>query len=270
MAPYERRTIRYTHGMPAGEDARPLEFDRVEMDQPQGTAQPQGLACKACGAPIQGEYFSWNGAAVCERCKTTVDTSRRTASRWSTFGRATAFGLGAAIAGAILYYAVIAITKLEIGLVAILIGYMVGYSVRRGSRGWGGRRFQVLALVLTYYAVGLAYFPLVIQSARESAPRKAAATRSTQPAASSIAVTDDAGAARAPQRVGALAEIAGIGLILAFCAALPVLSVVGSFPSGLISAAIIGFGMRQAWRMTASLPISITGPYKLGAPPVAS
>ena len=258
---------------PTSTPDRPLQFGRVETDQPQSAAPPsEGLACKACGRPIRTEYFSWNGAPLCETCKTTLETSRETASRWSTFGRAVAFGIGATIAGAILYYAVLAITKLEIGLIAIVIGYMVGYSVRRGSRGWGGRRFQVLALVLTYYAVGLAYFPIVIQSARESATTKTAtASPSAQPSVSPAATSvDAAGAPLTPQRIGALAAIAGVGVVLAFCAALPVLSVIGSFPSGLISAAIIGFGMRQAWRMTAAPPIEVTGPYKLGAPPVAS
>src|SRR5262245_30956670 len=169
MARNGRRLIVYTHGMSADDrDAEPLQFDRVEFDRPERTAA-EGLNCKACGRTIRTEYFSWNGAPLCEACKTTVETARTAARRWSTFGRAMAFGIGAMIAGAILYYAVLAITKLEIGLVAIVIGYMVGYSVRRGSRGWGGRRFQVLALALTYYAVGLAYFPLVIQSAREGA-----------------------------------------------------------------------------------------------------
>ena len=247
-----------------------LQFDRVEIEQPSGTA-PEGLNCKACGGAIRTEYFSWNGAPLCETCKTTVETARTTARRWSTFGRAMAFGIGAMIAGAILYFAVLAITKLEIGLIAIVIGYMVGYSVRRGSRGWGGRRFQVLALALTYYAVGLAYFPLVIQSARENAAkRSAAATSAGQPAASPAATTTTStDAPRAPQRVTPVGPLSGVGFILLFCAALPVISVVGSFPSGLISAAIIGFGMRQAWRMTAALPIEITGPYRLGAPTVA-
>src|SRR5436190_18495683 len=142
----------------------PLQFDRVETDQPRNAAPPsEGLACKACGTAIRTEYFSWNGAPLCETCKTTLQTARAGANTWSTFGRAFVFGIGATIAGAILYYGVIAITKLEIGLVAIAIGYMVGYSVRRGSRGWGGRRYQVLALLLTYYSVGLAYFPLAMK-----------------------------------------------------------------------------------------------------------
>ena len=33
----------------------------------------------------------------------------------------------------------------------------------------------------------------------------------------------------------------------------------------LISAAIIGFGMRQAWLMTAAPQLVITGPYRIGS-----
>ena len=77
------------------------------------------------------------------------------------------FGLVAAIAGAILYYAVIAISNFEIGIVAIAIGFMVGWAVRKGAANRGGRRFQVLALVLTYWAVGLAYTPLTFQQLAE-------------------------------------------------------------------------------------------------------
>jgi hypothetical protein len=49
-------------------------------------------------------------------------------------------------------------------------------------------------------------------------------------------------------------------------AALPVLVVVGSFPSGLISAFIIFIGMRQAWKMTGAPVMRVAGPYRVGAP----
>ncbi len=240
----------------------PLQFDRVETGQPEGAAPPsEGLACKACGTAIRTEYFSWNGAPLCERCKTTLEAAKNAANSWATFGRAVVFGIGATIAGAILYYGVIAITKLEIGLVAIAIGYMVGYSVRRGSRGWGGRRYQVLALLLTYYSVGLAYFPLAMQEGRKATEQeRQASAPDSRPKAAPEPVTT-------PSRSGALAAA---GVLLLFCFALPIVAVAGSLPSGLITAFIIFIGMRQAWRMTAPPPIEVTGPYKLGAQPVAS
>ena len=55
----------------------------------------------------------------------------------------------------------------------------------------------------------------------------------------------------------------GVGFLLAFTLALPVLAVAGSMPSGLISALIIGIGMHQAWKMTGVAHVPITGPYRV-------
>jgi hypothetical protein len=46
--------------------------------------------------------------------------------------------------------------------------------------------------------------------------------------------------------------------------ALPVLVVVGSLPGGLISALIMGFGIHQAWRLTAVPTPTIHGPFRVG------
>jgi hypothetical protein len=167
--------------------------------------------------------------------------------------RAGLFGFGAAILGAVLYYAVIAIANLEIGIVAIAIGYMVGYGVRMGTGGRGGRRFQVLGVLLTYWAVGLAYTPLAFNQMSTPADQ----------------ATQSAGAASAPQPAieedvpGTMSLTLAVAFLLALSVALPVLAVIGSMPSGLISAAIIVFGMLQAWRMTAAPNVQITGPYRI-------
>jgi len=58
-----------------------------------------------------------------------------------------------------------------------------------------------------------------------------------------------------------------VGLLLGFSFALPVLAIVGSMPSGLISGAIIAFGMQQAWRMTAAPHLMMSGPYRIGTTP---
>ena len=55
-------------------------------------------------------------------------------------------------------------------------------------------------------------------------------------------------------------------MLLAFSLALPVIVVVSSLPSGLISALIIGIGMRQAWTMTRAADLTIAGPFKVGQP----
>jgi hypothetical protein len=196
--------------------------------------------------------------------------------------RAAAFGLGAAIVGAILYYAVIAITGWEIGLVAIVIGFMVGYAVRRGTRGVGGRRYQLLAVGLTYFAVGLAYAPLAFKGFMESEAGKTALADAAKASQGNDSTArrdgaDTAGAAHLGNAVGPAKAQSDLGpgghLGLALGAtfllifALPVMYVVGSMPSGLISGLIIVFGMQQAWKMTARIAVPISGPYRVGRTP---
>jgi len=263
-----------------------LQFDRVHSDAPNAA---EGLACALCGAPLRTQYFHVAEQPTCATCKDGVERANRTATaksrRAGILARAFGFGLAAAVAGAILYYAVIAITGWEIGLVAIVIGFMVGYAVRKGSGEAGGRRYQWLAVVLTYFAVGLAYAPLAFKSFAEGGGARDAAVADSEGVASTAA-TD---AAPAADSVGSLAAreqpnlattagtqtdaastpgmMAALGITFLFIFALPVMYIAGSMPSGLISAIIILVGMQQAWKMTARVEVPISGPYKVGAGP---
>lgn len=236
---------------------KPLQFETAIPSVPAEADRPQqGVTCVACQRTMRDEYFDVDGQSTCASCQDQIARNAETPREWGVFARACLFGVIAATLGAILYYAVIAITDLEIGIVAIAIGYMVGYGVRMGTKGRGGRRFQVVALVLTYWAVGLAYMPLIIgEVSKQDATQQASPNAST--------------AVEAPVAPDASTVPLALAVLVGFSLALPVLTVVSSFPSGLISAAIIAFGMRQAWRMTAAPQPQITGPYRIGAgPPV--
>ena len=244
---------------------QPLQFDTAIPHESLSpvTTDVATVTCVSCQTAIAHEYFDVNGQSVCVACREQLSAYAETPRGLGVFVRAGLFGAAAAIAGAILYYAVVAITNFEIGLVAIAIGYMVGYAVRRGTKGRGGRRFQVLALVLTYWAVGLAYVPFAIKGMSDTA----AETRA-QPgqAAAAAEQPTDTGAGGGGIALGLAMVVGAITLLLLM---LPVLAVASTFPSGLISAAIIGFGMHQAWRMTATPALEISGPYKI-APAVST
>ena len=51
----------------------------------------------------------------------------------------------------------------EIGLIAIVVGLMVGVAVRKGSKGRGGWFYQTLAVVLTYGCICAQYMPDIVQ-----------------------------------------------------------------------------------------------------------
>ena len=207
-------------------DGEPLQFDRAGSASASPTALPT-VTCAGCRASIDTEYFQINGNILCGRCRTAVEAAAETPRGIGPMIVAGLFGLGAGIGGAAIYYAVIAIAHLEIGIVAILIGYMVGYSVRKGAGGRGGVRFQILAATLTYASVALAYIPLAVSQmatrTRTAQTRTAAAsTVATQPIsrARHVAIRNDA--ASEPGRAGRASS-----------RLFPVLVVVGSLPFGL-------------------------------------
>jgi hypothetical protein len=220
-----------------------------------GGSERRQVTCAACQQAIADAYFDVSGTTVCETCHGEIARHAETPRGMGSLARAVVFGAVAMLLGAVLYSAVVAITNFEIGIVAIAIGYMVGFAVRKGAGG-GGRRFQVIAVLLTYWAVGLAYTPLAFRDI-------AASRRERQPA-------EQAGAAvqvgeRAEDKEGGRDMSVGlaVALLTGLSLALPVLAVIGSLPGGLISAAIIAFGMLQAWRMTGTPHLMMTGPYRI-------
>jgi len=246
----------------------PLQFDRVVTEQHAGDAS-RGVAvgCESCRATIQTQYYQVNRAVVCERCRRALEAAAETPPGIAPLITAAFGGLGAGIVGAAIYFAVIAIAHLEIGIVAILIGYMVGYTVRKAAGGRGGLRFQLIAVALTYASIAMAYAPLAIKEAMTADRAPQATSRSTAANGDVPAVTS---ARQEPAAPESRRFLIGLAVLFAFIAALPVLVVVGSFPSGLISALIMFIGMRQAWRMTGAPVLEIFGPYQVGAEPASA
>jgi len=277
--------------MPTEPTTEPLQFDHASDASAPVDAAPT-ITCTSCERTIATEYYDFGGGAVCAACRDALERMLAAGAGRFAFPRAFLYGVGAAMLGAAIYYAVIAITDLEIGLVAILIGWLVGRAVRAATRGFGSRRFQVLAVALTYFSVALAYAPIAFKEAFSDAKQaKAAASDSTstsgpavagastqEPAAPTGATTAATGTKSAERETRAESEhplrdfVLGLGALLGITLALPVIVVLGSMPSGLISALIIGFGMHQAWKMTGRVEQSVTGPFRVGgaSPPDAA
>jgi hypothetical protein len=248
-----------------------LQFDSVVPRAGEAT-EGADTACTVCHTALGTEYFDVNGQHICRACSDKVAYQTATPRGMSALVRAGLAGAGAAILGALLYFTVLTISGYEVGLVAIAIGYMVGYGVRLGTRGRGGRRYPVLALVLTYWAIGLAYSSLAIQQVIAK-PGDATSASLSGPQASGVAPAGAEAPAAAANTEEAPMTGGGFALallqLLAFTFALPVLVIVESMPGGLISGAIIVFGMMQAWKMTAAPVVTVTGPYRMGPTPAA-
>jgi hypothetical protein len=142
--------VEQEHAIPPG----PTDFDRADIPAAAATT------CAAGQHPLTATYYTVNGRAICQACREQFEKERGTRG---SFGAALLFGSGAAIVGAAIYYAIVAATGMEIGLVAIVVGVLVGKTVRRGAGARAAWYYRALALVLTYMAITATYVPLVLK-----------------------------------------------------------------------------------------------------------
>jgi hypothetical protein len=227
-----------------------------------GTAEyvgtPGGDHCQFCHQPIGLAYYRANAAMACPGCAESM-RGELAKDTHAAFMRAILFGVGAAILGLILYATFAIVTGIVIGYAALAVGWLVGKAMVKGSNGVGGRRYQLVAILLTYAAVSMAAIPVMIDYARKH-PRELQTHRKA-------ANADDLDGSAASQPAKARSEGSrGIGLALAQLAlwglASPFLELFGDPVGGLIGLVILWVGMRFAWRFTAGRPMEIFGPFE--------
>lgn len=229
---------------PAPQD---LQFQRVEpLPGSAGDANVQ--RCVVCKSPIGPTYFHAQGQVVCTMCAERIQSGQQAPPAIS-LGRSALYGAGAALAGCALYAAVAIFLNLEIGIVAILVGIIVGKAVRAGSKGLGGRPQQILAVLLTYFAITTSYIPVYFHQLANN-PTKVEQVK--QNAATANPETTE------PPRMGVVGAIV---TLLALFAAAPFFALADGI-GGFISLFIIFIGLRQAWQLTGRSEILVMGPYE--------
>ena len=137
----------------------PLQFLKAESSTRSPlAAQP----CVACRQPLTTTYYALGDKVLCPACHARV-TGPLPGSSFVRLVKATLLGLGGGLVGAAIWYAVRRFLEMQIGLVAILVGFLVGQGVRKGSGNRGGAAYQTLAVVLTYFCVAMNYMPDIIE-----------------------------------------------------------------------------------------------------------
>ncbi len=223
-----------------------------------GTAEYAGVPgtehCQFCHQPIGRRYYRVNSAMACAACGERAQHELPEDSH-ALFVRGLIFGIGAAILGLILYATVEIATGWIIGYVSLAVGYIIGKGIKMGSRGAGGRKYQITAVILTYAAVSLAAVPVAISpSMKMRGPLHH--VEGQQPA--------DAGSEQQPQDQPNSPQT-GIGaflLQLAFYGLASPFLQMQSPVQGLIGLVILLVGIRIAWRLTAGTETQIFGPFE--------
>lgn len=122
--------------------------------------------CSQCGQAIGENYYLSAGQMWCPDC-TRRAPLLTPAAGCRTLLFAVLLGVLAAAGAAGLWALIVILTGYQLGLVAIVVGILVGLAVRKGSGGTGGRRYQVLAMVLTVAALAYASVPIAIAAIRD-------------------------------------------------------------------------------------------------------
>ena len=247
----------------------PLQFDHAELASPS--------ACGACKSALGPSYFQAAGRMLCGNCAEGFRKAMAgTGSRAGRLIKATLLGLLAGVVGAAIYFGVRALTGLEVGLVSIVVGVIVGRAVRRGSGNRGGLGYQFLAAGITYFAIAATFLPMAIKEiaeASESGKTEAvASTTEGAPADGSSAkmpakereVTTSEANEPPSEEVGVVSFIIGVIALTGLTLSLPILVAIDG---GVISLVIVGFGVWEAWRVNKRITIDITGPHELATQP---
>jgi hypothetical protein len=227
-----------------------LQYRRAQPVNPINSGEPAApRTCAACKQPISGAYYQINNHVICTACAARIEAGKQAARPVPLF-RAVIYGAGAALAGCLLYAAVLAM-GVQIGIVALAVGWMVGKAIRHASYGIGGRRQQILAVALTYFAISTSFVPAAFMVRMKHAARPAA-RRQPAPAIVHDQTTTTPSAGSPGEAMAELLVLATIS---------PFLELGSSPVSGLISLFILFVGLQRAWAMTSRHEILVTGPY---------
>jgi hypothetical protein len=201
--------------------SEPIQFDRAEY------VEVSELACKLCRQPLQHQYYDMGGSPICSECRDKIEQGRSEDSGAHRFVRTAGFGFAAAALGAVVYALIVNLTGIEFGLMAVVLGYVIGKAVWVGSFHRGGWRYQAIAMVLTYIAICMEYLPQVLKAGGHSY------------------------------------TAARIALAFAISLLAPVLILFGEGLSGILGVVILGIGLYEAWKLNRSRGPAIAGPFPI-------
>ncbi len=223
-----------------------LQFDRAESK-----AASAGLTCAACRQPIVQTYYTAQNKTICGVCENNMRLSLSGGSGARRFLRATILGTLAAALGSGIYFAISALTGYEFGLVAIIVGLLVGAAVRRGSQGRGGWAYQALAIFLTYSAIVTTYMPAVMKAIQDAPVSETAEKPPEQ--------KPEAGSEQPGFINKAVLVVVALAILFAIAFIVPFMGGTGNI-MGLI---IIGIALYEAWKINKRTRLALAGPFRI-------
>jgi hypothetical protein len=220
-----------------------LQFEKAEFTADSAGSQQ----CVACKRSFSGAYYHAQGHVVCPACAERIQSGQQAPPALS-LARAALYGCGAGLLGCTIYATIAILFDIEFGLIAILVGWLVGKAIRPASGGLGGRPQQILAVVITYFSITTSYIPVYISN-QDKHP---GVNRAARQKGEGKTVEASPGAGKA---IGVI-----LVTIILIAAAAPFFSLASGI-SGILTLFIIFLGLQRAWRLTGRTDLLVMGPY---------
>ncbi len=237
-----------------------LSFERARYE---GSPPPPD-ACVYCTRGLTGSYYRVGGHLACETCAQHAESLVPPDSH-RAYSKAVMYGVAAAIAGCIGYALFEITTGIILAYAAIGVGFLVGWAMKRGSGGLGGRRYQITAALLTYAAVAVAFVPVALheasaknRGAQESTAQQSEAKEAQGAQSNAVQAT---GGSQGAQKHGVGTFLLAILMLLGLGLISPVLLLINAPGQGLFNLFIIFWGVRFAWKAMTSPRVAVEGPY---------
>jgi hypothetical protein len=137
------------------------------------------MPCSECKSILRTMYYSLDERPLCTRCMQGYRKRIERGTGSGAMGRAVLYGTGAAFAGMVGVSLLLTFVGAFRIIASIGVAFMVAKAIGNATGHYGGRRYQILAVSLTYLALGLAMLTPVFRAAREmsrvTAPPRSAA-----------------------------------------------------------------------------------------------
>lgn len=224
---------------------------------------------------MRTQYFALNERPICAKCRPQFAKMIERGVGAAAMRRAVTQGVLTTLLGAAaLAIGVIVFPFFRLPIV-VGIGWFMGKRIMAAVDGYGGRRYQYLAVGLTYLAILLGSLVPAIKRANDDAKRRAAIaaadirTLATQQRQlneefEALGIEDDV-----PEPV---AEPSTGKSVFAFL----ILPMLAMFEFGLYAAGVgllaLGFALYKAWDLTdgQGLDLVLKGPFRVGSGPIAA
>jgi len=223
---------------------------------------------------MRTQYFALNERPICAKCRPQFAKMIQRGVGTAAMRRAVTHGILTTLLGAAALAAGVIIFPFLRLPIVVGIGWFMGKRIMASVDGYGGRRYQYLAVGLTYVAILLGSLVPAIKRANDDAKRRAA-----------IAASDIRTLATQQKQLNEEFEALGIEPVHAeepevstgkSVFAFLILPLLAMFEFGLYAAGVgllaLGFALYKAWDLTdgQGLDLVLKGPFRVGSGPIAA